>query len=344
MVREETAVELHEVGRSGLHISELGLGAMTFGQSGWGCDEDTAGSIVHRFFDAGGDFIDTADCYGVSEEIVGRAVRGRRAEVVLGTKFGLPMGPGPNNRGTSRIHVRKSCEASLRRLQTDYIDLYQMHIDDPTTPLEETIGALDDLVQAGKVLYTGASNMRAYRLMKALGICDRHGRARFIAFQGQYNLIARSLEREHFQLFAEEGLGFLSWGPLASGMLTGKIKPQTTPDDTRLAQQRTIVDDLIINERGFQIAAVLQKEAEALGCSPAALALAWQRSQPVTSVIIGVRTMAQLEDNLSAVEVAIPPEVAARLEDASGIPEEYPGRFIDVFQGWLRRGASLYRR
>ena len=337
-------MELHEVGRSGLHISELGLGTMTFGQSGWGCDEDTAVSIVHRFFDAGGDFIDTADSYGVSEEIVGRAVRGRRAEVVLATKFGLPVGAGPNNRGTSRIHVRKSCETSLRRMQTDYIDLYQLHLDDPITPLEETISALDDLVQAGKVLYTGASNMRAYRLMKALGISDRDGSARFIAFQGQYNLIARSLEREHFELFEEEGLGFLSWGPLASGMLTGKIKPQTTPEDTRLAQQRTIVDDLIINERGFAIAAALQDGAAAIGCTPAGLALAWQRTKPVTSVIIGARTMAQLEDNLSSLDIVVPPEVAARLEEASGIAEEYPGSFIDVFQAWLRRGASLYRR
>jgi aryl-alcohol dehydrogenase-like predicted oxidoreductase len=337
-------VELHEVGRSGLHISELGLGAMTFGQSGWGCDEDTAVSIVHRFFDAGGDFIDTADGYSTSEEIVGRAVHGRRSEVVLATKFGLPVGAGPKNRGTGRRHLRRSCEASLRRLQTDYIDLYQVHLDDPTTPLEETISALDDLVQAGKVLYTGASNMRAYRLMKALAVSDRQGRARFIAFQGQYNLIARSLEREHFQLFEEEGLGFLSWGPLASGMLTGKIKPQTTPEDTRLSQQRTIADDLIINDRGFEIASVLQEGAAAIGCSPAALALAWQRTKPVTSVIIGVRTPAQLEDNLSALEIVVPPEVAARLEEVSGVPEEYPGAFIDLFQAWMHRGASLYRR
>ena len=180
-----------KVGRSGLYVSELGLGSMTFGAPNWGCDEDTAIRLVHRYLDAGGNFIDTADVYG-SEEIVSRAVAGRRDHVVLATKFGLPVGPGPHERGAGRIRIRQACENSLRKLGTDRIDLYQLHMDDPATPLEETMAALDDLVRAGKVLYLGASNMLAYRLMQALAISDHHGLARFVAFQGQYNLIARA--------------------------------------------------------------------------------------------------------------------------------------------------------
>jgi aryl-alcohol dehydrogenase-like predicted oxidoreductase len=333
-------METRQVGRSGLYVSQLGLGAMTFGALDWGCDEDTALGLVHRYLDAGGTFIDTAAGYGSSEEIVGRAVRGRRSQVVLATKFGLPVGSGPHDRGSSRIHIRASCEASLRRLDTDYIDLYQLHLEDEATPLEETIAALDDLVRMGKVLYIGASNLRAYRLMKALAISDRLGAARFVSFQGQYNLIVRALEREHFPLLEEEKLGFITWSPLAAGMLTGKLKPGVQTDQTRMGQREMAIDRLVKNEHGFEVVALLEKESAQMGCTPAQLALAWQRTRPVTSVIIGARTMAQLDDNLASLDVSIPPEVVDQLEAATRLPDEYPGTFIDIFRGWLRGGGS----
>ncbi|MER5182498.1 aldo/keto reductase [Streptomyces sp. NPDC002896] len=328
-------MRMRRLGRSGLYVSELALGAMTFGMKGWGCDEATATALVHRYLDAGGNFIDTADAYGTSEEICGRALRGKRAQVVLGTKVGLPVGRGPHDRGTGRKHIRAACESSLRRLNTDHIDVYWVHVDDTATPLEETISALGELVRAGKVLHIGASNLRSYRLMKALGICDRLGVDRFVAFQGQYNLIVRGLEREHFQLLDEEGLGFVGWSPLAAGMLTGKVKPGRQAD-TRLGQREVAIDALFKNDRGFRVAAVVEKAASEIGCTPAQLALAWQRTRPVTSVIIGARTMAQLDDNLASLDIDIPPETAAGLERETRLPDEYPGAFIDIFQGWLR--------
>ncbi len=338
--RPYAEMETRRVGRSGLYLSQLGLGAMTFGAANWGCDEDTAIRLVHRYLDAGGNFVDTADAYGSSEEIVGRAVRDRRPQVVLATKFGLPVGPGPHDRGASRIHIKAECDASLRRLATDYIDLYQLHVEDEATPLEETMTALDDLVRAGKVLYIGASNLHAYRLMKALAISDALGTARFISYQGQYNLIVRTLEREHFPLLRDEGLGFVSWSPLAAGMLTGKVKPGVRSDETRLAQRDVAVDSLVKNDHGFAVAAAVQKAAAAIGCTPAQLALAWQRSRPVTSVIIGARSMEQLDDNHASLDVTIPPETADELERATRLPDEYPGTFIEIFQAFLRGGLT----
>ena len=334
-------METRQLGRSGLYVSEFALGAMTFGMPDWGCDEEKAIRLIDRYLDAGGNFVDTASGYLGSEEICGRALARRRDEVVIGTKFGLPIGTGPHDKGASRKHIRAACERSLRRLQTDYIDLYWLHVDDTATPLDETISALDDLVRDGKVLYTGASNLRAYRLMKALAISDRVGASRFVAFQGQYNLIVRTLEREHVRLFAEEGLGFVTWSPLAAGMLTGKVKPNAQGEDTRLVQRPTALDALQKNEHGFEVAAVVQKAAAEIGCSPAQLALAWQRTRPVTSVIIGVRTMAQLDDNLGALDVTIPPEILEQLDQASRLPDEYPGTFIDIFQMWLRGGQGV---
>jgi aryl-alcohol dehydrogenase-like predicted oxidoreductase len=332
-----TAMEMRRLGRSGLYVSDFALGAMTFGMKDWGCDEETATELVHRYVDAGGNFLDTADAYGSSEEICGRAVKGLRSKMVLSTKVGLPVGKGPHQRGTGRIHIREACEASLRRLGTDYIDLYWVHVDDEQTPLEETVAALHDLVRAGKVRYTGVSNMRAYRVMKTLSLADSMGTNRFIAFQGQYNPIVRGLEREHFPLLADEGLGFVSWSPLAAGMLTGKITPGVRPEGTRLGQREVELDALVKNDHGFRVASVVTEAASELGCSPAQLALAWQRDRPVTSVIIGARTLTQLDDNLASRDVMIPPEIAERIEQATGLPDEYPGTFIDIFQRWLRR-------
>src|SRR5581483_5276055 len=271
-----------------------------------------------------------------SEEICGKAMAGRRTQFVLATKCTMPTGSGPNDRGASRKHVRESCDASLRRLRTDYIDLYQIHAEDLWTPLEETLAALDDLVRAGKVLYVGASNFRAYRLMKALALSDRHGWARFVSLQPQYNLLVRTIEREHFALAAEEGVGLLTWSPLAAGMLTGKITRESRPPESRLAQRDMPLYRLYFTERGFRIVDALVAAAREAGCTPGQLALAWQLAKPeITSVIIGARTLAQLDENLAATTLAPSPEVLARLDEASRIEPEYPNAFVDFVQRWL---------
>jgi aryl-alcohol dehydrogenase-like predicted oxidoreductase len=332
-------MKYRRLGPSGLYVSELSLGAMTFGMPDWGCDEPTASDMVQRYLRAGGNVIDTASGYPGSEEICGRALKGRRDEVVIATKFGMAIGAGPHDRGSGRKHIKQVCETSLRRLQTDRIDLYWLHADDVATPLEETFAALDDLVREGKVLYTGVSNLRAYRVMKALGVCDRLGAARPIAFQGEYNLIVRTLEREHLQLFAEEGIGLMSWSPLAGGMLTGKIKPGDSTESARLVQHEVAFDAFHKNDRGFAIATIVQKVAAEIGCSPAQLALAWQRTRPVSSVIVGARTPAQLDDNLASLDVTIPSELLEELDRASAIAGEYPGAFMDTFEQWFfKRG------
>lgn len=332
-----TRMGLRQLGRSGLYVSRFALGTMTFGIQDWGSDEETSARIVHHYLDVGGNFLDTADAYGISEEILGRALEGRRDQAVVATKCGLPVGRGPHDRGTGRIHLRRQCESSLRRLRTDYIDLYQVHFDDQTTPIEETIDTLDDLIREGKVRYIGASNFDAYRLMKALATSDARGKARFVSLQGQYNLIVRTLEREHLPLLDEEGLGLIAWSPLASGMLTGKISPGTTPRDTRLGQREVEVDALVKNERGFAIAAALTKAASEVGCTPAQLALAWQRARPITSTIIGARTLAQLEENLAALTIELPEVTLAQLNRLTNLPEEYPGAFLSTMRSWMGR-------
>jgi aryl-alcohol dehydrogenase-like predicted oxidoreductase/AcrR family transcriptional regulator len=288
-------MEHRRLGRSGLYVSELALGTMVFGMPGRSGDEQTVTELVHRYVDAGGNLIDTSDLYGASEEMYGRAVRDRRSKVVLATKVRMPAGRGHHGGGNSRRHIRAACEASLRRLQTDYIDLYQIQVDDPATPLEETIGALDDLVRAGKVLYIGASNLRAHRLMKALSVSDRMGAARFISLQGRYDLMVRSLEREHLPLLEEEGLGLISESPLATDLLTMSGNGAT--------------------------AAAMQKAATELGCTIAQLMLAWQRTKPVTAQIIDARTATQLEDSLAALSIEIPAEITAELDQVTRLSD-----------------------
>lgn len=319
------------LGRSGLRVSELCLGAMTFGMPRWGCGESEAVHLIERYFDAGGNFVDTADIYGrgASEEIVGKAVRGRRGQTVVATKCTFPTGRSANARGASRKHIREACEASLRRLRTDYIDLYQTHVDDKATPLEETLAALDDLVRAGKVLYVGCSNYPAYRLALALGISERRGFVRFVSLQPHYNLIVRAAEREHFPLCRDEGVGIITWSPLAAGMLTGKITPAARPADVRLGLRDMPQNAQYLTDRAFAIVEVLRTCAAEVGCTPAQLALAWQLTRPeITSVIIGVRTPAQLEDNLGAADIRVPADVLARLEEASALHAEYPQDFV----------------
>jgi 1-deoxyxylulose-5-phosphate synthase len=331
-------MRIRTLGRSGLRVSEICLGAMTFGTEGWGCDERTSLALIDRFLEAGGNFIDVADAYaaGRSEEICGQALRGRRGAIVLATKCTMPVGRAANDRGSSRKHIREACDASLRRLQTDYIDLYQVHVEDPATPLEETLAALDDLVRAGKVLYIGCSNYRAYRIAKALGLSDRHGWTRFVSLQPQYNLLERGIEREHFPLCVEEGVGIITWSPLAAGMLTGKITRENRPSDARLAQREMPHYKKYFTEHAFQVVDVLRKAAHEMGCTPAQIALAWQLARPeITAVIIGVRSTAQLDDNLGAVQVKVSDTVRSQLDELTAPVQEYPYQFIEMVRPWL---------
>ena len=228
-------MEYARLGNTGLMVSELCLGCMTFGQE---ADEETSGEIVGRFLDAGGNFLDTADVYsnGVSEEITGRALRSVRDDVVLATKVRFPMGEGPNDVGLSRKHIMQGCEDSLRRLGTDYIDLYQVHCWDAATPLEETLSALTDLVRSGKVRYIGVSNFTGWQLMRSLDVSEASGFERFVCLQPQYSLVERNIEREVLPVCVEEGLGVIPWSPLGGGFLSGKYRrDEEPPEGSRIA-------------------------------------------------------------------------------------------------------------
>jgi aryl-alcohol dehydrogenase-like predicted oxidoreductase len=316
-------------------VSELCMGTMIFGEdSSRSTDAATAVRMIHQFLDAGGNFVDTADVYagGRSEEIIGQALQGRRDQVVLATKVRHRTGDSPNDVGLSRRHILAGCEASLRRLNTEYIDLLYAHLWDPLTPIEETLRAFDDLVTAGKVRYIGVSNFKAWQVMKALGMSDAHGWVRFIAAQYQYSLVVRDIEREYTSLFEAEGLGMVSWGPLGGGFLSGKYRrgerPEagriaTTPDRDEEAWQRRAT------ERNWNIVDAVGKIAEARDKSYAQVALAWLVAQPtVVSPIVGARTPEQLADNLGAVGWDLSNEELSQLNDASAIEGGYPYRMI----------------
>jgi aryl-alcohol dehydrogenase-like predicted oxidoreductase len=327
-------MECKPLGCSGLMVSELCLGTMIFGDEERGTDEPTAIRMIHQYIDAGGNFIDTADVYvgGYSEEITGKALQDRRDRVVLATKVRFAMGDDPNDVGLSRRHVIAGCEASLRRLGTDHVDLLYVHMWDPVTPIEETLRALDDLVTAGKVRYIGVSNFKAWQVMKALAVSDACGWARFIAAQYQYSLVVRDIEREFVSLFEAEELGQVPWGPLGGGFLSGKYRPgdrptegriATTPDHTEEAWHRRAT------ERNWAIIDAMGDIAAARDKSYPQVALAWLLAQPtVVAPIIGVRTPEQLEDNLGAVGWSLTDEELTRLQEVSAIEEGYPYRMI----------------
>ena len=327
-------MEYKPLGRSGLIVSELCLGTMIFGDDTRGADEPTAIRMIHQFLDAGGNFVDTADVYvrGYSEEITGQALKGRRDRVVLATKVRGRMSDDPNDVGLSRRHVIAGCEASLRRLDTDYVDLLYAHLWDPLTPIEETLRAFDDLVTAGKVRYVGVSNFRAWEVMKSLAVSDAHGWARFIAAQYQYSLVERDIEREFVSLFQAEGLGLVTWGPLGGGFLSGKYRPgdrptegriATTPDHTEEAWHRRGT------ERNWAILDTMSEITEARGKTYPQIALAWLRAQPtVVAPIIGARTPEQLADNLGSIGWELTAEELDRLDAVSAIREGYPYRVI----------------
>jgi aryl-alcohol dehydrogenase-like predicted oxidoreductase len=323
-------MKLRKLGRTGLKVSNLCLGTMTFGNDVWGCDEPTSARIVARFLDAGGNFIDTADVYstGVSEEITGRAIRNKRSQVILATKVAGPMGTTANDLGLSRKHILDAIDGSLRRLGTDYLDLYQVHAYDPTTPLDETLRALDDCVRAGKVRYLGCSNFSAWQLMKATALARELGTARFDCLQPQYSLVCRSIEREHIPLCLEEGIGVIPWSPLGGGLLTGKIrKGGAAPEGSRAAVD-PMNRERFSNEKNLAIADAVVGAAKALGKTASQVALAWAATQPgVTSPIFGARTLEQLEDNLGAADLVIPEEERKRLNEVSRLELVYPYDF-----------------
>lgn len=323
-------MKIRKLGRTGLKVSNLCLGAMTFGNSQWGCDEETSRKIVDRFIDAGGNFIDTADVYsaGVSEEITGRALQSRRGQIVLATKVAGPMGSSVNDLGLSRKHILDAVDASLRRLQTDYIDLYQVHAYDPTTPVDETLRALDDCVRAGKVRYIGCSNYSAWQLALATGLARELGVARFDCLQPQYSLACRYIEREHLPLCIEAGIGVIPWSPLGGGLLTGKIRRGEAPPPDSRAATDTMNAERFRSERNLAIAESVCEVAQSLGHSPSQVALAWVIEQPgITAPIFGARTLEQLEDNLGAADLRLDDEARKRLDEVSRLPLVYPYDF-----------------
>jgi aryl-alcohol dehydrogenase-like predicted oxidoreductase len=317
-------MEYRNLGRTGLKVSELCLGTM---QWGWTADEPTSFAVMDAFVAAGGNFIDTADVYsrwaegnpgGVSEEIIGRwmQARGNRRQIVLATKVRGVMWDGPNGEGLSRGHIMAAVEDSLRRLQTDYIDLYQTHWFDAGTPLYETLRALDDLVRQGKVRYVGCSNYSAWRLAKALWASDTLGLARYDSIQPHYNIAFRAeFERELKPLCEEEGIGVIPYSPLAGGFLTGKYRRDApVPDSARASG----IQRRYLNDKGFTILEALEKLGNARGKSIAQMALAWQLSQPViTSPIIGANSIEQLDDSLGAVGFRLTDEEMKALDTVS---------------------------
>jgi aryl-alcohol dehydrogenase-like predicted oxidoreductase len=327
-------MEQRQLGKAGVRVSELGLGTMTFGRE---CDEATSRSILDRFLDAGGTLVDTANNYGEpggsSETILGRALTGRRDSVVLATKVRFLTGDGTNDRGLSRRHILMSVDASLRRLQSDWIDLLQLHSWDPVTPLGETLSALDDLVRVGKVRYVGASNFTGWQLAAANGLAAQHSWEPFVSYQGNYSLVGRELEREVLPYCAYAGMGVLPYGPLGGGLLTGKYNRGEQPaDGTRAAGAGLIAEGMNrrMTDRAFATAEVVREIASESGHTAAQVALNWVTNRPeVTSSLVGARTVAQLDDNLGAVGWRLDREHVGRLDDSSRIRIGYPQEFQD---------------
>jgi aryl-alcohol dehydrogenase-like predicted oxidoreductase len=325
-------VEYRTLGASGLKISVLTMGTMTFGGTGGfasvgSTGVDDARRQVDLCLEAGVNLIDTADVYsdGLSEEILGQVLHGRRDEVLVATKVRMAMGPGPNDAGLSRHHILSGCEASLRRLGTDHIDLYQVHEWDGVTPLEETLEALDLLVQAGKVRYVGASNYAGWQLMKALGTAERTGLPRFVSEQIYYSLQARDAEYELIPAAVDQGLGVLVWSPLSGGLMSGKYRRGQQPP----AGSRQLTDwnepPVYDQEKLYDTVEVLTAVGAEHGVSAAQVALAYLLGQPaVTSLIVGARTTEQLTDNLAAADLVLGAEERDQLDQVSALPLIYP--------------------
>jgi aryl-alcohol dehydrogenase-like predicted oxidoreductase len=326
------------LGRSGLRVSPLALGTMTFGTGqGWGSDDADAEQMFELYAERGGNSIDTANFYGNggSERIVARLIRGRRTRFVIATKYSLTMQPGdPNASGNHRKNMLRSVEDSLRRLETDYIDLLYLHVWDGRTPVDEILRAFDDLVRTGKVLYVGLSDTPAWQASRMQAIADLRGWTRFAALQVPYNLTERTVERELLPMAREMGMGVLPWSPLAGGVLSGKYRAQdlgTAVDRSKLDSRKDInLATGRLSERNLAIADTVVEVARQMNRSPSQVALAWTLLHPaVTSPIIGVRTLAQLQDNLDALALQLTPEQRQQLDAASRIEPGCPHSLLD---------------
>jgi aryl-alcohol dehydrogenase-like predicted oxidoreductase len=343
----------NQLGRTGLFVSELCLGTMTFGGTGemWSkigdLQQHAVDGIVRAALDAGINFIDTADVYshGQSETLLGQSLKNlevKRSEVVVATKVFGAFGDTPNDRGASRGHIMDAVRGSLERLQTDHIDLYQIHGTDAITPVDETLRALDDLTRQGMVRYFGVSNWQAWRIMKALGLADSHGLSRPVSLQAYYTIAGRDLEREIVPLLTEEKVGLMVWSPLAGGLLSGKFGPGSNgPEGAR----RASFDFPPVNkDRAWACIAAMREIAEPKGVSVAQVALAWLLAKPwVSSVIIGAKTTEQLTDNIAATELTLSADEMAELDKVSALPPEYPGWML-ARQGELRRPKPFVKK
>jgi aryl-alcohol dehydrogenase-like predicted oxidoreductase len=317
-------MEYRNVGRTGLKVSEICLGTMTFGH---GTDKDEAKRIVERAVEAGVNFFDTANGYsnGQSETILGEIVKGHRNDLVIATKVFNPMGVGPNDSGMSRVHIMHAIEDSLKRLQTDYIDIYYIHHVDTQTPLEEMLRAFDDLVHQGKVRYIACSNYEAWRLMEALWISESKNLARFECYQPQYSLVVRDIEEEIIPVCQLKGLGIVVWSPLAGGFLTGKYKPGQSKVTGSRSEEGWAFPERYFAPNADETLATLLEVANEIGRTPAQVATRWTLEQPaITSAIIGARTLAQADDNLRASGWKIPAEALDKLNKVSALPPRYP--------------------
>lgn len=333
-------MKYRQLGRTGLYVSEICLGAMTFASEAtgmWGAigavDQTGVDDMIGRALASGVNFIDTADVYsaGQSEQMVGAALRNlgvKRSDVVIATKCFGEMGRGPNDKGASRGHIMDAVRASLDRMQLDYIDLYQIHANDPVTPVEETLRALDDLVSQGLVRYAGCSNWPAWKMMKAHGIADARGYARFETVQAYYSIAGRDLERDVVPMMQDQGMGLMVWSPMAGGLLSGKFtRDGAGPNGAR----RVSFDFPPVNkDRAWDCVDAMKIIADARDVSVARIALAYVLAKPfVTTVIIGAKTVEQLDDNLAAAEIDLTAEEMAALDKASALPPEYPGWMLE---------------
>lgn len=331
-------MKYNKLGNTGLLVSELCLGTMTFGGKGiWTAigtlDQKPVDELVKRSIDAGINFIDTANVYseGLSEELTGKSLKNlgiNRHDIVLATKVRGKMGEGPNQTGLTRKHILWQVEESLRRLDTDYIDLYQIHGFDPFTPIEETLHALNTVVEHGKARYIGCSNLAAWQIMKALSYSEYQKLAKFISLQAYYTVAGRDLERELIPLLQDQNLGLMVWSPLAGGFLSGKYSREQQGDDG--ARRVNFDFPPVDKERAYDILDVLTPIAEERGVSVAQIAIAWLLHQKsVTTVIIGAKKMHQLEDNLKAVDVELSSEDLKKIDEVSKLAPEYPGWMIE---------------
>lgn len=330
------------LGDTGVFVSRMCLGAMTFGGKSMspynevgGLDQKETSAIVDAALDAGINFVDTANVYsaGESEILLGEAIKVRRNDVILATKFHAPMGTAPNRSGQSRLHMMESLEQSLKRLQTDHVDLYQIHNFDPFTPFDEVLRALDDAVRQGKIRYVGCSNLAAWQIMKAIGISDRRNLASFVSVQAYYSLAGRDLEHELGPMIEDQKLGLMVWSPLAAGFLSGKYDRNTEKGSSR----RDKFEFPPVNrDKALDVIDVLKKIAGQRNVSAAQVALAWLLAKPVvTSLIIGAKRLDQLKDNLAAIDLELTPDEVERLNTISDTGPHYPS--------WIQAGAAKFR-